>query len=137
METQYRRRGARGGTFLQKRKERKTSKQNGIFNLSQKELTKPQMSLLAKGLKFAPTKPIDKFSVYLDLNRFKRKLCLKNFFFKHPVTYNPIGIYESDIIHTDLKENSIFFPRHFIFEEMTTFEKMVMSDINKIKKPKS
>uniref|UniRef100_A0A8C5QZ70 Reverse transcriptase domain-containing protein n=1 Tax=Leptobrachium leishanense TaxID=445787 RepID=A0A8C5QZ70_9ANUR len=68
--------------------------------------------------------------MYIDLQRFKRTLCLKKYFQKNPIEREcTAGIYQ----HTELKEKSHFFPRSMISQEISTFEKMVTQDIEKIK----
>uniref|UniRef100_A0A8C5MAL6 Uncharacterized protein n=1 Tax=Leptobrachium leishanense TaxID=445787 RepID=A0A8C5MAL6_9ANUR len=126
------RRGKRAGKQLRKREKRKEiAPSKGIFNLSDRILTRTETSVLNKGLKFAPTKNIDKFGVYIDLQRFKRKLSLKKYFLKTPVessiSHNP-----TPITHTKLRNKSKFFPRHMISDEMKTFETLVMRDVDKL-----
>ncbi|CAH2302160.1 Hypothetical predicted protein [Pelobates cultripes] len=114
----YRGRGVRGGANLQRRKKRPTKpvnmkdreKQAGIFNLTPYVLNSPQIKLLQKGLKFAPTKKLNKFETYVDLNKFKRTLCLKKFFYKNPFLTNSEDTQHDVYKHTNLKEKSKFYP---------------------------
>lgn len=41
----------------------------GLFNLSSKTFTKDEMSVLDKGLKFAPPKQLDKFKTFIDIHK--------------------------------------------------------------------
>ena len=51
---------------------------NNVFNLSRRKLSKAEVSLLSKGLKFCPTpNTIDKSILKEDLEKFGRKLRLK------------------------------------------------------------
>uniref|UniRef100_A0A8C5WHF8 Reverse transcriptase domain-containing protein n=1 Tax=Leptobrachium leishanense TaxID=445787 RepID=A0A8C5WHF8_9ANUR len=94
------------------------------------------MKVLNKGLKFAPTKKIDKFGVFVDLQKFKRSLCLKKYFLKDPVTRQVLG--ENDgWRHTELKKKSHFYPKHLISKEITTFETMVLDEMEKIQPMRS
>uniref|UniRef100_A0A8C5MP67 Reverse transcriptase domain-containing protein n=1 Tax=Leptobrachium leishanense TaxID=445787 RepID=A0A8C5MP67_9ANUR len=126
------RRGKRAGKQLRKREKREeTIPLRGIFNLSNKNLTKIEISVLNKGLKFAPTNSVDKFGMYIDLQRFKRKLSLKKYFLKQPAER---GILQNctSMVHTNLKNKSKFFPRHMISDEIKVFEKLVMGDIERM-----
>lgn len=51
-----------------------------IFNLSDHTLTPPEVSLLSRGLTFAPTAGPNPFQLFIDLNRFIRNLTVKRFF---------------------------------------------------------
>uniref|UniRef100_A0A8C5PUJ4 Reverse transcriptase domain-containing protein n=1 Tax=Leptobrachium leishanense TaxID=445787 RepID=A0A8C5PUJ4_9ANUR len=85
-------------------------------------------------MKFAPTNKLDKFSMFIDLQKFKKNLCLKKYFLKNPIERNEtIHLYT----HTNLKEKSTFFPKSMISSEITTFEQMVLSDLEKMEHKKS
>ncbi|XP_075460474.1 uncharacterized protein LOC142497064 isoform X2 [Ascaphus truei] len=53
---------------------------NNVINLSGVDLTFEQLSLLNKGLGFAPVQDFQLFQTVIDLQRFTRKLTLKKFF---------------------------------------------------------
>uniref|UniRef100_A0A8C5W849 Helix-turn-helix domain-containing protein n=1 Tax=Leptobrachium leishanense TaxID=445787 RepID=A0A8C5W849_9ANUR len=114
-----------------KRKKGEEVNKKGIFNLSQKILTNTEIKVLNKGLKFAPTKQMDKFSMYIDLQRFKRKLSLKKYFLKTPIINNT-AVDQDKFVHTSLKNKSKFFPRHVISNEIKMFESLVSTDIDRM-----
>uniref|UniRef100_A0A8C5PLH9 Uncharacterized protein n=1 Tax=Leptobrachium leishanense TaxID=445787 RepID=A0A8C5PLH9_9ANUR len=103
----------------------------GIFNLSNKILTRSETSVLNKGLKFAPSNRLDKFGVFIDLQRFKRKLSLKKYFLKQPVEREVVQNCTPNV-HTTLKNRSKFYPRHMVSDEIKMFEGLVMKDIEKL-----
>lgn len=51
-----------------------------IFNLSKYELSRDERSVLEKGLSFAPQSKPDDFQLFIDLNKFIRKLTLQRHF---------------------------------------------------------
>uniref|UniRef100_A0A8C5N036 Uncharacterized protein n=1 Tax=Leptobrachium leishanense TaxID=445787 RepID=A0A8C5N036_9ANUR len=125
------RRGRRSGKFRRKSKtKRETGQNGGIYNLTSVTLTDAQTKVLKKGLKYAPTAHMDLFNVYIDLQKFKKNLCLKKYFMKNPVEKeNPVHFYK----HTTLKDKSTFFPKSLISQEISTFEQMVMTDLGRVK----
>uniref|UniRef100_A0A8C5QHV8 Uncharacterized protein n=1 Tax=Leptobrachium leishanense TaxID=445787 RepID=A0A8C5QHV8_9ANUR len=131
-EKDDKRRGCRGGYLAQERKKRKTERTVGIFNLSGQTLTQGQIGVLKKGLKYVPNRKGDSFNTFVDLQKFKRKLCLKRFFAKTPI--ERAIIYDNKYVHTSLKEKSRFYPRHMISKEIDTFDQMVQRDIRKLEK---
>uniref|UniRef100_A0A8C5PK61 Uncharacterized protein n=1 Tax=Leptobrachium leishanense TaxID=445787 RepID=A0A8C5PK61_9ANUR len=73
---------------------------------------------------------MDFFDVYIDLQKFKKNLCLKKYFAKNPIERaNTMQFYR----HTPLKEKSTFYPKSLISQEINTFEQMVMADLGKLK----
>uniref|UniRef100_A0A8C5Q3U3 Reverse transcriptase domain-containing protein n=1 Tax=Leptobrachium leishanense TaxID=445787 RepID=A0A8C5Q3U3_9ANUR len=128
-----RKRGRRGGRLRlhqNLREKRKVLDQTGIYNLSTKVLTEAQIKVLKKGLKYAPTRNIDKFETYVDLQNFKKNLCLKKYFLRNPLARTaPIEIYQ----HTKLKEKSNFYPRSMLSNEINAFEQVVLKEIEGLK----
>lgn len=53
----------------------------GIFNLSRATFTEDEMRVLDLLLKYAPPKNMNKFEVYIDLQKFVRKFNIKKAFF--------------------------------------------------------
>uniref|UniRef100_A0A8C5Q1A3 Reverse transcriptase domain-containing protein n=1 Tax=Leptobrachium leishanense TaxID=445787 RepID=A0A8C5Q1A3_9ANUR len=104
---------------------------NGIFNLSHRVLSDTEVKVLNKGLKFAPTNNLDKFNVYIDLQRFKRKLSLKFFFLKNPIERD-IRQNLGPTLHTPLKNPSKFYTRHVVSNEIKVFKNLIMNDIEKM-----
>lgn len=61
----------------EKGKKKKKKRVLGEFNLSNVMFSKEKMKILDLGLKFAPDKIIDKFKVFIDLQKFIQKLKIK------------------------------------------------------------
>ncbi|MEE6514049.1 hypothetical protein FKM82_021996 [Ascaphus truei] len=57
-----------------------TQHKHGIYNLSSHTLTPHHISLLAKGLSYAPNSTPNRFDLFVDLNRYIRKLTLMRHF---------------------------------------------------------
>uniref|UniRef100_A0A8C5LWU5 Reverse transcriptase domain-containing protein n=1 Tax=Leptobrachium leishanense TaxID=445787 RepID=A0A8C5LWU5_9ANUR len=100
----------------------------GIFNLSGYNLGGDEINVLRKGLKFAPSHSVDKFQVYVDLQKFKRKLCLKKFFLKTPIERT----LTNESSYTSLKNKSMFYPKHMISDPIRAFESLVLNEIERI-----
>uniref|UniRef100_A0A8C5M9D4 Reverse transcriptase domain-containing protein n=1 Tax=Leptobrachium leishanense TaxID=445787 RepID=A0A8C5M9D4_9ANUR len=125
-------RGCRGGKLVQERKKRQDKRSIGIINLSGHNLTQGQIGVLSKGLKYVPKQQGDTFNTFVDLQKFKRKLCLKRFFAKKPL--ERIITSTNQYVHTTLKEKSQFYPRYMISKEIDTFDQMIQRDIRKLEK---
>lgn len=61
----------RGGHKTQKKK---STIGEGIINLSGIDLSQTELITLDKGLKFAPKRNLSKFDVYVDIQKYTRKL---------------------------------------------------------------
>uniref|UniRef100_A0A8C5MHD2 Reverse transcriptase domain-containing protein n=1 Tax=Leptobrachium leishanense TaxID=445787 RepID=A0A8C5MHD2_9ANUR len=126
------RRGCRGRRIRRRKEEGKTQQDGGIFNLTDTPLTDIEVKVLQKGMKYAPTKHMNLFDMYIDLQKFKKNLCLKKYFLKNPINRpSTFQFYH----HTNLKEKSTFFPKSLISQEINTFEEMIMTDLSKLKAP--
>lgn len=79
---------------------------DSVVNLSDKELTPDQVTVLSKGLSFVPTCNEKPFDVKVDLFRFFRKIKLKHFFGSN-VTFEE---QENVVRHTSFKPKSHFCP---------------------------
>lgn len=79
----------------------------GIFNLSDVSFTPQELKMLDLGLKFAPSKPLDKFELHVDLKKFLRKLNIKKFFLENPPDARENNI-NSEFQHTNVRNNSLF-----------------------------
>lgn len=90
------------------------------------------MRVLDLGLKYAPEKSLDPFEVFIDLQKFVRKLNIRKFFAikgeQEPQKENEDSIYK----HSKLKNNSTFNPNTQQNESLITFKKMVEQDIRKM-----
>ena len=94
------------------------------MNLAQVPLTKNQVSVLGKGLNFAPTPKLDKFKLLCEVSNFTRKIKLKAFF-------NDETRADQSRDDTGLRNKSTFLPPiHAIPVEVLAFENAVLKDID-------
>lgn len=56
-----------------------------IYNLSSANLFSEEISLLDKGLKFAPPQKLNKFQTYMDIHKYTRKLSVKRYIMTNPI----------------------------------------------------
>lgn len=67
-------------------------KGEGIFNLSGQALTHEKIGVLDKGLKYAPTKNLDKFQNYIGIQKFVRKLNITKYTVGNPLRHRHIDV---------------------------------------------
>lgn len=129
----YRKRGSRG----RRRKKKKTGQLNtGIFNLSGVDLSEEELLVLSQGLKFAPSKNIDKFDVFVDIEKFIRKLNIKKHFSLQANISSPPNGIETTYLHSGLKNNSVFNPKKSTHHHIEVFKNMVQEEVRSLKVPK-
>lgn len=80
----------------------------GIFNLSQTTLTDQEKLVLNHGLKFAPPKPLNKFGVFMDIQKYIRKLNSKCHLISNPIV--TCRSEDDGIRHSGLANASLFNP---------------------------
>ena len=119
-----RKRGSRGGTRQKKTQGQLT---DGIYNLAGVELSKAELTVLSQGMKFAPSKNINKFDVFVDVEKYVRKLNIKKHFSQHNSITPHLEITEYQ--HTNLKNNSTFNPKKGTHHHVEVFENMVQEEI--------
>lgn len=122
-------RGKRGGT----KKKKKRILGGGIFNLSEATFNEEEMKVLDLGLKYAPDKNLDPFEVYIDLQKFVRKLNIKKIFATKGNKGTQIEKDSPIFQHSKFKNNSIFNPNPQQNESLVVFKKMVEQDLRKMK----
>lgn len=114
----YKKRGKRG----RGRKKKKTRQLNtGIFNLTGLNFSEEELKVLAQGLKFAPDKNVNKFELFVDIEKYIGKLNNKNKFASLSNISQPPLV---DCIHqhSGLRNNSVFNPK--ILRCLKTWYKM-------------
>lgn len=100
-------RGIRGGQRSKVQKEKGVVGQ-GIYNPSTINLSPDEISLLDKGLKFAPPQRLNKFQTYMDIHKYTRKLSVKRYIMSNPIK---IGRnVQTDVQHSNLANASLFNP---------------------------
>lgn len=77
------RRGGRRRKKLLQPNRTTTENTVNVLNLSKRELTISETTLLAKGLNFLPIRHFNLFETVLDVNKFVRKLTLRKHYFNH------------------------------------------------------
>ena len=98
-------------------------KEETVINISSKELTDTQLSVLSKGLSFVPTSGVNVFGLKVDLFRCFRQIKLRHFFAKN--TDPPTN---ATIPTTHFKKKSTFCP--FVTNpSINTFCRIVEQDI--------
>lgn len=124
-------RGSRGGRRTQRRK-KKIGK--GVFNLSTKELTTQELSILDKGLKFAPQKRLDKFHTFIDIHKFVRKINIKRYIASN--SSHSLHDFEraatSGTVYSGLSNPSLFSPPVPPAPTVTIFRDLVLKDLAKL-----
>lgn len=82
-----------------------------IFNLSSYILSEMEINLLSKGLSYCPTTRINEFQLFMDLNKFIRKITLTRHFNiqDHSINYestSDTNIYLSSPVPDEVKSTS-------------------------------
>lgn len=124
-------RGCRGG-FKIKKKKRTVGE--GIYNISRIELTKAELTTLDKGLKYAPTRNFNKFEMYVDIQKYTRKLNIKKYMLTKPPNIHTTELdTPGRIIHSNLRNKSLFNPPAQNNEHIEVFNRMVTQELNQLK----
>lgn len=95
----------------------------GLFNLTDITLTDQELYVLDQVLKFAPTKNMDKFETFVDLQKFGRKLNIKKHFAIKEDTNKAIP--PEKYTHSGLRNKSTFNPKTSGHQFIDVFIKMV------------
>lgn len=82
----------------------------GVFNLSGEELTKSDKLTLNQGLKYAPRKPLNTFQIFLDVQKYTRKLSIKRYFLTNPIMRNYTQAEKENLGGMGLRNASLFNP---------------------------
>lgn len=127
-----RKRGRRGRR--RKKKEEKQLK-SGLFNLTNLEFSESELEVLSQGLKFAPNKNINKFNLFIDIEKYIRKLNIRKHFSGHKT--NPTTKETEDpFVHSSLKNNSVFNPKKGSNQYIEVFRNMVQDEVRLIETSK-
>lgn len=107
--------GRRKGTRDKREGEKEKKKKKkilgaGIFNLSSGILNLDEINFLDLGLKYTPDKNVSKFEVYIDLQKFIRKLNIKKLYLMKKT--NAATPTQTIYKHTKLRNNSTFNPKN-------------------------
>ena len=129
----YRQRGKQGGA---RKKKTKGQLDAGIFYLAGVSFSEDELRVLAQGLKFAPDKNIYKFQLFIDIEKYIRKLNIKKFFASRSFT-NPLGAGETGYQHSGLKNNSVFNPQKGTHHHIEVFKRLVQDKVKQIEVKKA
>lgn len=121
-------RGTRGGRRARKKKA--NLKDNGIFNLSKANLSEAELLVLEKGLKFIPPKRLNKFTTFIDIQKYVRKLNVQRYIISNPTrSQNEVT---SHILHSGLSNPSLFNPPGPTAPSIKVFRDLVLQDVDKL-----
>lgn len=105
-----------------------------IYNLSGIEITITELLTLDKGLKYAPKRNLNKFEMYVDIQKYTRRLNIKKYMLnKTPNTLNGRSDTPGRIVHSQLRNKSLFNPPFHNNEQIEVFNQMVVQDLEKLK----
>lgn len=82
---------------------------NGIFNLSTATFNDSEKVVLNKGLKYVPAKQLNKFSTFIDIQKYVRKLNIQRYFLSNP-TRPSLPESASSVVHSGFSNHSLFNP---------------------------
>lgn len=102
----------------------------GVFNLSKHQLTNNQEKVLQRGLNFAPTNQPNSFNLFIDTQKFIRKLTLKKYFMNNNAA---IQNYEQQ----NTKVKTTFIPSQEKVKAIETKEKLISRDLEHLETNRS
>lgn len=109
----------------------------GIFILSGQELTKEELAVLDKGLKYAPIQNLNKFDTYIGIRKYVRKICIKKAILSNPQMKRNDGLTTQSIIqHSSLRNKSLFNPQIHDKQHIEVFKDLVLKDLDQLKRLK-
>lgn len=124
-------RGRRGGRQVQKGK---TPVGAGIYNLSGKPFNDDEIRVLDRGLKYAPTRNLNKFHTYINLQKYIQNVSIKNFFLSNPVTRTATIPEKATLSHhSNLRNKSVFNPANADTKHLDVFRNIVMKGLELLK----
>lgn len=75
------------------------------------ELSKAELLTLDKGLKYAPKRNLNKFEVYMDIQKYTRKLNIQKYMLNQTPSIKPNRVdTPGRIVHSQLRNKSLFNP---------------------------
>lgn len=100
-----------------------------MFNISGEELTRSETLTLNQGLTYAPRKPLNKFQMFLDMQKYIRKLSIKRYFLSNPNIRNHSQTGSQISKGTGLKNASLFNPPGKLAPNLVVFKDLVLQDL--------
>ena len=103
----------------------------GVFNLSSAVLTDEEKHVLDKGLKYVPPRTLNKFSTFIDVQKFVRKLSIQRHFLAPPLNIVPTVSKPLDThVHSGLANPSLFNPSGNMAPAINVFRSLVLQDLD-------
>lgn len=98
------------------------------------DLSRSEIRVLDKGLKFAPKCNLSKFDTYIDIRRYIRKLNIQKYMLNKPIANSSRRIYENrDIVNSQLRNKSLFNLSIDNNEHVDVFNQIVLQDLEKLR----
>ena len=99
--------------------------------MSTKVFTQDELSVLDKGLKFAPPKRLDKFGTFIDIQKYIRKINIQRYLITNPIRNEPRAA-TSGTVHSGLRNPSLFNPSVPAAAAVNIFKDLVLKDLAEI-----
>ena len=116
-----------GDCVKDRKKETKTSRATSVTNLSQHNLTGPQISLLEKGLKFISGKhQVNRIKLLADLSEWERRMRLAEYFYDDGQDNN---VQQEERDKFKLKKKSTFTPESGRDKSLDLYIELVKEDV--------
>lgn len=101
----------------------------GIFNLSDVTFTLDELKVLVLGLKYAPDRDLNKYDIFIDFQKFMRKINIKKHFSRAtPQLEQEVPYFN----HTNLRNNLVFNPINPNSHFSEVFKTLVQQDLDEI-----
>ncbi|XP_073417913.1 uncharacterized protein [Dendrobates tinctorius] len=115
-----------------KKREKRQSIKSNVFNLSSHPLSPDEEGLLSKGLSFCPSNKSSGFELFLDAQKFIRKLTLLRHFELKKVHSNPDTSNTTVVssFHLDVRGKSSFYPLESRGHHVETFSDLLLDRLN-------
>lgn len=106
----------------------------GIFNLTGQDLSNEELSVLDKGLKYAPIQNLNKFNTYIRIRKYVRKITIKKALLSNPLTRDISTSSDKRMIqHSSLRNKSLFNPHVHDNQHIKVFKNLVLKDQDQLK----
>lgn len=89
--------------------------------MSQVTFSDAELCVLDKGLKFAPSKKLNKFETFVDVHEYIRRLNVQRHFIANPSGPRTTTMREDGVIHSGLPNPSLFNPPGAIAPSIKVF----------------
>lgn len=95
--------------------------------MSGKDLSREEILTLDRGIKFAPKKGLNKFEIYIGVQKLIRKLNIKKYYALNPVERTAVSNK-----FTNLRNNSVFNPHIANNRYVDLFKKLVITELEQL-----